>query len=192
MRHFVASGGKQLPGEEALDAADSPCPYTGAGASWNVDEVPQPWWVEAQSHTEGPPDDEMIPRKLEGWWRVLQYSRDAQTEVGEDLQLGELCFVEKLWHDRVRVYRADPPNPPLGAALRRTCDLQLMRQSGGHVGARWDLLRDCGEGGDDPDEVRVGQTRALLGGEYGALKLKGVECKVMSYVEWMDRWTVDN
>jgi hypothetical protein len=26
---------------------------------------------------------------------------------------------------------------------------------------------------------------------YGTLKLKGLECKVLSYVEWMDRWTVE-
>jgi len=26
---------------------------------------------------------------------------------------------------------------------------------------------------------------------YGTLKLKGLECEVLSYVEWMDRWTVE-
>jgi len=71
------------------------------------------------------------------------------------------------------------------------CDLQLMRKTGSAVGSRWDLLRDVGEGGDDPDEIRVGQKRTLLGGEYGALKLRGLECDVLSYVEWMDRWTVE-
>ena len=34
-----------------------------------------------RSHTEGPADDESVPRKLEGWWRVLDYQRDAETEV---------------------------------------------------------------------------------------------------------------
>lgn len=37
----------------------------------------------------------------------------------------------------------------------------------------------------------MGQRRVLLGGEYGTLKLKGLECDVLSYVEWMDRWTVE-
>eukprot|EP00930_Biecheleria_cincta_P046977 TRINITY_DN32492_c0_g1_i1.p1 TRINITY_DN32492_c0_g1~~TRINITY_DN32492_c0_g1_i1.p1 ORF type:complete len:879 (-),score=160.51 TRINITY_DN32492_c0_g1_i1:189-2825(-) len=190
VRRYVASGGNDLPREEALDTEDSPCPYTGAGASWS-DDVATPWWVDAQFHTEGPPDDESIPRKLEGWWRVLDYNRDANTEVGEDLKHGELCFVEKLWSDRIRVMRAGLAGMAGEVPMSRVCDLQLMKKAGSAVGSRWDLLRDVGEGGDDPDDIRVGQKRILLGGEYGHLKLKGIECDVLSYVEWMDRWTVE-
>ena len=47
VRRFVGSGGTAVP-EMLLDEEDSPCPYTGAGASWKHD-VPCPWWVEAQS-----------------------------------------------------------------------------------------------------------------------------------------------
>ncbi|CAE8582774.1 unnamed protein product, partial [Polarella glacialis] len=190
VRHYVASGGRNLPQQQAVDTEDSPCPYTGAGASWDA-ETPTPWWVEAQSHTEGPPDDESIPRKLEGWWRVAEYGRDAQSEVGEDLSQGELCFMEKLWSDRIRVFKAGPAGPAGVVPLSRVCDMQLMKKSGSAVGSRWDLLRDVGEGGDDPDEIRVGQKRTLLGGEYGNLKLKGLECDILNYVEWMDRWTVE-
>mmetsp|Transcript_96485 Transcript_96485/g.268133 ORF Transcript_96485/g.268133 Transcript_96485/m.268133 type:complete len:897 (+) Transcript_96485:61-2751(+) len=191
VRRFVASGGRDLPGEEVVDTEDSPCPYTGAGASWNMVEAPTPWWVEAQSHTEGPPDDESIPRKIEGWWRVVEYSRDRQTQVGEDLEVDELCFVEKLWSDRIRVFKAGLQGSFGVVPLSRVCDLQLMKSAGSHVGAKWDLLRDIGEGGDDPDDIRVGQKRRLLGGEYGALKMKGMECEIVNYVEWMDRWTVE-
>lgn len=191
VRRFVASGGREAPPEERHDLQDSPCPYTGAGASWDVDTVPTPWWVEAGSHTEGPADDESIPRKLEGWWRVEEYERDGQLEVGEDLVVGNMCLVEKLWSDRIRVYRTKEPTVFGEVPVERACDLQLMRKSGAAVGSRWDLLRDVGEGGDDPDEIRVGQTRVLLGGEYGPMKLKGLEVQVLSYVEFMDRWTVE-
>jgi len=191
VRRFVASGGRDAPSSEALDSEDSPCAFTGAGASWNVAQVPTPWWVEAQSHTEGPPDDESIPRKLEGWWRVDEFERDRLSEVGENLSVGELCFVEKLWSDRIRVYKAEKQDAFGIVRLQRACDLQLMKKAGAPVGSRWDLLRDTGEGGDDPDEIRVGQKRALLGGEYGLMKLKGMECQVLNYVEWMDRWTVE-
>lgn len=195
VRSYAASGGREVPADERLDAEDSPCPFTGAGAAWDVAAIPTPWWVDAQSHTEGPADDESIPRKLEGWYRVEQYERDRLCEVGEDLAPGELCFLEKLWSDRVRVHRVDRgagAGRPLGIApLQRVCDLQLMRQRQRPAGSRWDLLRDVGEGGDDPDEIRVGQRRVLLGGEYGAMKLKGMEVEVINYIEWMDRWTVE-
>lgn len=191
VRRFVNTSGRQKPEEEQLDNEDSPCPYTGAGASWGSMDTPVPWWVDAQSHTEGPQDDESIPRKLEGWYRVAQYARDKESEVGESLTAGELCFVEKLWSDRIRVYKAEPAGPFGVVGLKRACDLQLMRKAKYPVGARWDLLRDVGEGGDDPDELRVGQKRTLLGGEYGTMKLKGMEAEVLSYVEWMDRWTVE-
>lgn len=190
VRRYMASQGRELPAE-VLNLEDSPCPYTGAGSSWDVREATAPWWVEAQSHTEGPPDDESVPRKLEGWWRVLDFSRDGQSEVGDDLSQGEVCFVEKLWSDRIRVFKAGLPGTCGVVPLRRVCDLQLMKKAGTAVGSRWDLLRDIGEGGDDPDEIRVGQRRILLGGEYGQIKLKGVEATVVSYVEWMDRWTVE-
>jgi len=191
VQRFVSSKGKDEPQEEHVDSDDSPCPYTGAGASWSVPDVDEPWWVSAQTHTEGPPDDESIPRKLEGWWRVVQYSRDRQTQVGEDLEVDELCFVEKLWSDRIRVFKAGSQGPFGVVPLQRVCDMQLMKKAGSLVGAEWDLLRDIGEGGDDPDDIRVGQKRVLLGGEYGALKLKGIECEIINYVEWMDRWTVE-
>ncbi|CAE8676009.1 unnamed protein product, partial [Polarella glacialis] len=123
--------------------------------------------------------------------RVAEYGRDAQSEVGEDLSQGELCFMEKLWSDRIRVFKAGPAGPAGVVPLSRVCDMQLMKKSGSAVGSRWDLLRDVGEGGDDPDEIRVGQKRTLLGGEYGNLKLKGLECDILNYVEWMDRWTVE-
>lgn len=191
VRRFVASSGRDLPPEEVCDAKDSPSPFTGAGAAWNVADVPTPWWVEAQFHTEGPPDDESIPRKLEGWWRVEEYSRDRHKEVGEDLEEGEICYVEKLWSDRIRVYKASQPQAFGIVKLARVCDLLLMQERGTCVGSRWNLLRDLGEGGDDPDEIRVGQIRTLLGGEFGGLKLGGIDCKVTGYVEWMDRWTVE-
>eukprot|EP00931_Biecheleriopsis_adriatica_P048546 TRINITY_DN28053_c0_g1_i1.p1 TRINITY_DN28053_c0_g1~~TRINITY_DN28053_c0_g1_i1.p1 ORF type:complete len:885 (+),score=165.90 TRINITY_DN28053_c0_g1_i1:34-2688(+) len=191
VRRYISSGGSVVPLEQATDVEDSPCPYTGAGASWDMSEIPAPWWVEAQSHTEGPADDESIPRKLEGWWKVLEYGRDSQAEVGDDIAAGELCFLEKLWSDRIRVFKAGYRGPSGEVPMSRVCDLQLMKKSGTAVGSRWDLLRDVGEGGDDPDEIRVGQKRVLLGGEYGALKLRGLECDVLSYVEWMDRWTVE-
>mmetsp|Transcript_10546 Transcript_10546/g.23230 ORF Transcript_10546/g.23230 Transcript_10546/m.23230 type:complete len:891 (-) Transcript_10546:172-2844(-) len=191
VRRFVGSKGRDAPSEEIVDTQDSPCPFTGAGASWNIAQVPEPWWVSAQSHDEGPLDDESIPRKLEGWWRVEEYERDRLSEVGEDLVVGELCFVEKLWNDRVRVYKVDEQDTLGICRLNRACDLQLMKKKGQYAGAHWDLLRDNGEGGDDPDDIRVGQRRPLLGGEYGQLKLKGIEAQVLSYVEWMDRWTVE-
>jgi len=191
VNRFTASGGREVPAEELRENEDSPCPYTGAGASWNIEEVYRPWWHEAQSHTEGPPDDESIPRKLEGWYRVEEYERDQHLEVGEDLAVGSLCLVEKLWSDRIRVYKAGDQLEPGILPMSRACDLQLMRKKGAHLGSRWDLLRDVGEGGDDPDEIRVGQRRKLLGGEYGAMKLKGIEVEVLNYVEWMDRWTVE-
>jgi len=190
VKNFVNSSGRDLP-EEAVDSESSPCPYTGAGASWDRLEAPTPWWVEAASHTEGPADDESIPRKIEGWWRVTEYSRDKHSQVGEDLEEDELCFVEKLWSDRIRVFKAGSQGTLLAVPLQRVCDLQLMKKYGSHVGSQWDLLRDIGEGGDDPDDIRVGQKRVLLGGEYGALKLKGIECEIINYVEWMDRWTVE-
>lgn len=189
VRRYVSSGGTELPAQ-VVDQEDSPCPYTGAGASWKSD-VPVPWWVEAQSHTEGPADDESIPRKIEGWWRVLDYERDPEAEVGGDLTINELCFVEKLWTDRIRVFKAGEASGPGQVPLSRVCDLQLMQKASGCAGSSWDLLRDVGEGGDDPEDIQVGQRRVLLGGEYGTLKLKGLECEVLSYVEWMDRWTVE-
>eukprot|EP00434_Breviolum_minutum_P007482 symbB.v1.2.006602.t1/scaffold373.1/size218170/2 len=67
----------------------------------------------------------------------------------------------------------------------------MMQKKSTSTGSSWDLLRDVGEGGDDPDDIQVGQRRVLLGGEYGTLKLKGLECEILSYVEWMDRWTVE-
>ncbi|CAJ1401404.1 unnamed protein product [Effrenium voratum] len=190
VRRYASSGGTEVPRQEVVDVEDSPCPYTGAGASWKA-EVQSPWWVHAQSHTEGPADDESIPRKLEGWWRVLDYQRDAETEVGDNLNINELCYVEKLWTDRIRVFKANQPGVAGEVPLTRVCDLQLMQKASAAVGSRWDLLRDVGEGGDDPDDIQVGQRRVLLGGEYGTLKLKGLECEVLSYVEWMDRWTVE-
>ena len=30
----------------------------------------------------------------------------ARVQVGHDLEAGELCFLEKLWTDRVRVFKA--------------------------------------------------------------------------------------
>lgn len=191
VKRFAASTGREVPVEETIDAADSPCPYTGAGVGWDVADVPTPWWVEAQSHTDGPPDDESVPRKLEGWWQVIEYVRDGQTEVGADLDEGELCFVEKLWSDRLRLFKPEVSGPFGIVPVTRVCDLQLTRKEGTHAGSRWELLRDLGEGGDDPDEIRVGQKRTLLGGEFGALKLRGMDCTVQSYVEWMDRWTVE-
>lgn len=191
VRRFVSSGGRDMPAEELVDTEDSPCPYTGAGASWKQQEAESPWWVDAQSHTDGPPDDESIPRKLEGWWQVIQYSRDRQTQVGEDLEVGEVCFLEKLWSDRIRVFKAGTQGPLGVVPLQRVCDLQLMKKASCPVGYNWDLLRDIGEGGDDPDDIRVGQKRILLGGDYGTMKLKGIECEVINYVEWMDRWTVE-
>ncbi|CAK9074906.1 unnamed protein product [Durusdinium trenchii] len=189
VRRYVSSGGTDVP-QQVVDEEDSPCPYTGAGAAWKTD-VPSPWWVDSQFHTEGPADDESIPRKIEGWWRVLDYQRDPEAEVGDDLNVNELCFVEKLWTDRVRVFKAGQSGPAGEVPLSRVCDLQLMQRASNSVGSSWDLLRDVGEGGDDPDEIQVGQKRVLLGGEYGTLKLKGLECEVLSYVEWMDRWTVE-
>jgi len=191
VRRFVASGGRELPSQEFVDTENTPNPYTGAGCGWNIAEPPTPWWVEAQNHTEGPPDDESIPRKLEGWWRVDEFSPDCLMEVGEDLERGELCFVERLWSDRIRVFKTGVPEPLGIVRLNRVCDLQLLQRSGAHEGARWHLLRDVGEGGDDPDDIRVGQKRILLGGEYGGHQLEGMECTVQSYVEWMDRWTVE-
>ncbi|CAE7473905.1 dnaJ [Symbiodinium pilosum] len=189
VRRYAASGGTELPPHQ-VDHEDSPCPFTGAGACWKSD-VPTPWWVEAQSHTDGPADDESIPRKLEGWWRVIAFHRDAEAEVGQDLEAGELCFLEKLWTDRVRIFKAGQKGPMGEIPLSRVCDLQLMKAAGASAGSRWDLLRDVGEGGDDPDDIQVGQKRLLLGGEYGSLKLKGLECEVLNYVEWLDRWTVE-
>mmetsp|Transcript_15419 Transcript_15419/g.27587 ORF Transcript_15419/g.27587 Transcript_15419/m.27587 type:complete len:919 (+) Transcript_15419:64-2820(+) len=191
VRRFVASSGREVPSEEVCDLEDSPSPFTGAGAAWNSSEVPTPWWVEAQFHTEGPPDDESIPRKLEGWWRVEEYSRDRLKEVGEDLEEGEICYVEKLWTDRIRVFKASEKGPFGIVKLSRVCDLMLTKEKGSHAGSRWSLLRDLGEGGDDPDEIRRGQVRTLLGGEFGQFKLGGMQCKVQDYVEWMDRWTVE-
>jgi len=190
VRRFCAGGGRDVPPEIVTDLETSACAYTGAGAAWSS-EVSTPWWVDAQSHTEGPPDDESIPRKMEGWWRVDAYSRDGLSEVGEDVTEGGLCFVEALWSDRVRIYKGSKPNVHGTVSMERVCDLQLMKVAGACTGSRWDLLRDVGEGGDDPDDIRVGQKRVLLGGEYGHMKLKGMECEVMNYVEWMDRWTVE-
>lgn len=189
VRHYVRSGGTELP-QHQVDREDSACPFTGAGACWKSD-VPTPWWVDAQSHTEGPADDESIPRKLEGWWRVMEFRRDADTEAGQDLDVGELCFLEKLWTDRVRIFKAGHKGPAGEIPLSRVCDLQLTSKADTSIGSRWDLLRDVGEGGDDPDDIQVGQRRLLLGGEYGSLKLKGLECEVLNYVEWLDRWTVE-
>jgi len=191
VRHFVQSGGRDLPAEEHIDTEDSFTPHTGAGAAWNVAETSTPWWVEAQFHTEGPPDDESIPRKLEGWWQIHDFSKDEHCEIGDELKPGELCFVEKLWSDRIRIFKPGPSGPFGIVELKRVCDLQLMKKKGAPVGCSWDLLRDIGEGGDDPDDIRVGQRRVLLGGEYGTLKLRGMECEVVNYVEWMDRWTVE-
>lgn len=79
----------------------------------------QPAHSQPAPSDEGPADDESIPRKLEGWYRVEQYERDRLCEVGEDLAPGELCFLEKLWSDRVRVHRVDRgagAGRPLGIA----------------------------------------------------------------------------
>lgn len=193
VRRYVASSGRELPAEEIVDSEDSPCPHTGAGASRPAADIAPPWWVEAQCHTEGPSDAESLPRRIEGWWRVITYRKDRYSEVGADLQPGELCFIEKMWSDRIRVFRTgEPQEPPLNAVpLERVCDLQLMKQCGAAVGCRWALLRDNGEAGDDPDEIRVGQERVILGGEFGNKSLRGMPCKVKSYVPFMDRWTVE-
>ncbi|CAE7452555.1 dnaJ [Symbiodinium natans] len=121
----------------------------------------------------------------------MTFHRDADMEVGQDLDVGELCFVEKLWTDRIRIFKAGHKGPLGEIPLSRVCDLQLTAMAGKSAGSRWDLLRDVGEGGDDPDDIQVGQKRQLLGGEYGSLKLKGIECEVLNYVEWLDRWTVE-
>lgn len=193
VRRYVASAGRDLPSEVVTDVEDSPCPYTGAGASGHVADLAPPWWVEAPCHTEGPSDVESLPRRIEGWWRVMDYRKDKYSEVGAFLQPGELCFLEKMWNDRIRIFKAGiAEQPPLDVVpLERVCDLQLMRKAGQPVGCSWDLLRDNGEAGDDPDEIRVGQERVLLGGEFGQMKLRGMPCRVVSYVEWMDRWTVE-
>ena len=105
----------------------------------------------ARSHTEGPADDESIPRKLEGWWRVMEFRRDADTEAsqnphgslrcdehscerlqaGQDLDVGELCFLEKLWTDRIRIFKASRQRLACRlAGLTRRCWCNLPAQAG--------------------------------------------------------------
>eukprot|EP00927_Polykrikos_kofoidii_P044649 TRINITY_DN38555_c0_g2_i1.p1 TRINITY_DN38555_c0_g2~~TRINITY_DN38555_c0_g2_i1.p1 ORF type:complete len:905 (-),score=164.62 TRINITY_DN38555_c0_g2_i1:155-2869(-) len=196
---FVASNGREQPVLHDRDEEDTPCTHSASPSpsiardTRSSEPAGQPWWVEAQTHSEGPADDESIPRKLEGWWRVLEFEGDDEERVahGSGLVVGDMCFLEKLWSDRVRVSRQGQPMPFDVVPLTRLCDLQLIKRRDAHVGSKWKLLRDACEEGDDPDEIRVGQRRLLLGGTFGTTKLEGMECHVLSYLESMDRWSVE-
>mmetsp|Transcript_19647 Transcript_19647/g.45778 ORF Transcript_19647/g.45778 Transcript_19647/m.45778 type:complete len:897 (+) Transcript_19647:54-2744(+) len=190
VRSFVASAGREEPAEVARDTQDSPSPFTGAGAAGSSTEQRRPWWTSAQHHTEAPADDESIPRKLEGWWRVLEYHHNLDAFSRGSLREGELCFVEKLWSDRIRVF--SPRETSVGiVSLDSALDLQLVQKAGSSVGSRWEVIQDMREGADDPDEIKVGQRRHILGGKFGEMSLKGMQCRVSSYIETMDRWQVE-
>ena len=94
---------------------------------------PCPWWVEAQSRPRALPFGSrpgLIPRALRttspscgslragggswtssGTWTprcldVFFKAKEISRQVGDDLKAQELCFVEKLWSDRIRVFKA--------------------------------------------------------------------------------------
>lgn len=43
-----------------------------------------------------------------GFGQFLETPPFSFLQVGDDLNVNELCFVEKLWTDRVRVFKAGP------------------------------------------------------------------------------------
>eukprot|EP00971_Amphidinium_carterae_P161392 3200332-Amphidinium_carterae.1 len=65
-------------------------------------------------------------------------------------------------------------------------DFELLQQSGEASGSRWELLSR--EAAGKSEEVKVGQRRSILFGNFGEMALKGMQCCVSNYLEAMDRW----